>query len=66
MTRDCGHNTGDDQRLRTFGERVPKFDRYPLPLPWSCPQRSLVRGPRRLGAIHKAQCFSHMHSGCPL
>ncbi|CAI9581234.1 unnamed protein product [Staurois parvus] len=20
MTRDCGHSTGDDQRLRTFGE----------------------------------------------
>ncbi|CAI9576773.1 unnamed protein product, partial [Staurois parvus] len=41
MTRHCGHSTGDDQRLQTFGERkgewVPKFDRYPLPLPWSCP-----------------------------
>ncbi|CAI9606288.1 unnamed protein product, partial [Staurois parvus] len=20
MTRDCGHTTGDDQRLQTFGE----------------------------------------------
>ncbi|CAI9550169.1 unnamed protein product, partial [Staurois parvus] len=34
-----GHST-DDQRLRTFGEgggeRVPEFDRYPLPLPELC------------------------------
>ncbi|CAI9584284.1 unnamed protein product, partial [Staurois parvus] len=49
MTRDCRHSTGDDQRLRTVqemtrdcgplgreGERVPEFDRYPLPLPRSC------------------------------
>ncbi|CAI9568993.1 unnamed protein product [Staurois parvus] len=46
MTRDCGHSTGDDQRLWTVqemtadlwggGERVPEFDRYPLLLPRSC------------------------------
>ncbi|CAI9612235.1 unnamed protein product [Staurois parvus] len=57
MTRDCGHSTGDDQRLRTHstgddqrlqtfgggegGGRVPEFDRYPLPLPQSCPPPSL-------------------------
>ncbi|CAI9614159.1 unnamed protein product [Staurois parvus] len=45
MTRDCKQYR-DDQRLRTVqemtadlwggGERVPEFDRYPLPLPRSC------------------------------
>ncbi|CAI9541291.1 unnamed protein product [Staurois parvus] len=50
MTRDCGQSTGDDQEtadivqgmtrdcgpLGREGERVPEFDRYPLPLPLSC------------------------------
>ncbi|CAI9602184.1 unnamed protein product [Staurois parvus] len=45
MTRDCGQHR-DDQRLWIVqgmtadlwggGERVPEFDRYPLPLPRSC------------------------------
>ncbi|CAI9580297.1 unnamed protein product [Staurois parvus] len=59
MTRDCRHSTGDDQRLQTFGEwggLVPQFHRYPLPLPRSCPPRSLVghmTGPRRLQVATK-------------
>ncbi|CAI9594271.1 unnamed protein product [Staurois parvus] len=46
MTRDCGP-------LGREGERVPEFDRYPLPLPRSCPS-FLLPGPASVTA------------GCPL
>ncbi|CAI9563035.1 unnamed protein product, partial [Staurois parvus] len=29
-------------RICTFGERVPKFDRYPLPLPIRSPRKRKV------------------------
>ncbi|CAI9624038.1 unnamed protein product [Staurois parvus] len=29
MTRDCGHGTGDDQRLQTFGKRKGRGSGYP-------------------------------------
>ncbi|CAI9549232.1 unnamed protein product [Staurois parvus] len=65
MTRDCGHSTGAETRdivqemtrdcgpLGREGERVPEFDRYPLPLPRSCPS-FLLPGPASVTA------------GCPL
>ncbi|CAI9610005.1 unnamed protein product [Staurois parvus] len=56
MTRDCGHSTGDDQRLWTVqemtadlwggGERVPEFDRYPL--------------------LTSAELFFDLTAGCPV
>ncbi|CAI9560160.1 unnamed protein product, partial [Staurois parvus] len=31
-------------RIGTFGERVPEFDRYPLPLPGQLPRRLEAEG----------------------
>ncbi|CAI9614211.1 unnamed protein product, partial [Staurois parvus] len=42
-------------RIGTFGERVPKFDRYPLPI--------LVRSPRRLemeGVLPPCSVLGHV------
>ncbi|CAI9569442.1 unnamed protein product, partial [Staurois parvus] len=71
MTRDCGHSTGDDQRLRTFGregERVPEFDRYPLPLPRSCPSLFFSRAgfcDSRVPTAHAREALRFVNGWAP-
>ncbi|CAI9595731.1 unnamed protein product [Staurois parvus] len=56
MTRDCGHSTGDDQRLQTFVERgrgrylnlVPAPTSVELSSPPPCSLVGHVTGPTRL------------------